>query len=144
MIVAVAIGIAKMMSSFRKELETKPPNVPAPLLNAIQVYPETLQMTVQGFGTVKPRMEVQVVPQVSGKVIQCHPQLVNGGFFRAEEPLVVIEQTDYTLAVESADAAVAQARRMWRIRNGKSCIPIKSRTRYWFFANPRYAMHKHS
>ena len=56
MIVAVAIGIAKMMSSFRKELETKPPNVPAPLLNAIQVYPETLQMTVQGFGTVKPRM----------------------------------------------------------------------------------------
>jgi multidrug resistance efflux pump len=78
-------------------------------MNAIQVYPETLQMTVQGFGTVKPRMEVQVVPQVSGKVIQCHPQLVNGGFFRAEEPLVVIEQTDYTLAVESADAAVAQA-----------------------------------
>ena len=108
-IVVVAIGIAKMMSSFRKELETKPQNVPAPLLNAMQVYPETLQMTVQGFGTVKPRMEVQVVPQVSGKVIQCHPQLVNGGFFRAEEPLVVIEQTDYTLAVESADAAVAQA-----------------------------------
>ena len=108
-IVVVAISIAKMMSSFRKAPEKKTQNVSAPLLNAIQVYPETLQMTVQGFGTVKPRMEVQVVPQVSGKVIQCHPQLVNGGFFRAEEPLVVIEQTDYTLAVESADAAVAQA-----------------------------------
>ena len=109
-IVVVAISVAKMMSSFRKAPEKKTQNVSAPLLNAIQVYPETLQMTVQGFGTVKPRMEVQVVPQVSGKVTQCHPQLVNGGFFKANEPLVVIEQSDYTLAVESADAAVAQAK----------------------------------
>ena len=108
-IVVVAIGAAKMMSSLRKAPEKKAQNVSAPLLNAIQVYPETLQMTVQGFGTVKPRMEVQVVPQVSGKVTECHRQLVNGGFFQADEPLVVIEQTDYTLAVESADAAVAQA-----------------------------------
>ena len=108
-IVAAAVGIAKMMSSLRKPPEKKEKTVSAPLLNAIQVYPESLQMTVQGFGTVKPRMEVQVVPQVSGKVMQCHPQLVNGGFFQADEPLVVIEQTDYTLAVEAAAAAVAQA-----------------------------------
>jgi RND family efflux transporter MFP subunit len=108
-IVVLAIGIAKMMSSFRKSPEKKTQNISAPLLNAIQVYPETLQMTVQGFGTVKPRMAVQVVPQVSGKVVKCHPQLCNGGFFQTDEPLVVIEQTDYTLAVESADAAVAQA-----------------------------------
>jgi len=108
-IVIVAIGAAKMMSSLRKAPEKKAQSVSAPLLNAVQVYPETLQMTVQGFGTVKPRMAVQVVPQVSGKVIQCHRQLVNGGFFKADEPLVVIEQTDYTLAVESADASVAQA-----------------------------------
>lgn len=108
-IIAVAVGIAQIMSSFRKPPERKTQQVSAPLLNAIQVYPESLQMTVQGFGTVKPKMEVQVVPQVSGKVIQCHPQLVNGGFFKANEPLIVIEQTDYILAVESAAAAVAQA-----------------------------------
>ncbi|OQY08074.1 MAG: hypothetical protein B6I25_00225 [Planctomycetales bacterium 4572_13] len=108
-IVVAAIVTAKMMSLFRQPPEKKTQNVSAPLLNAIQVYPESLQMTVQGFGTVKPRMEVQVVPQVSGKVMQCHRQLVNGGFFQADEPLVVIEQTDYSLAVEAAAAAVAQA-----------------------------------
>ena len=108
-IVAVAIGAAKMMSSFRKAPEKKEQAVSAPLLNAIEVYPETLEMVVQGFGTVKPRMEVQVVPQVSGRVVRCHRRLVNGGFFKADEALVVIEQTDYTLAVESAAAAVAQA-----------------------------------
>jgi RND family efflux transporter MFP subunit len=79
------------------------------LLNAVPVSAESFQMTVQGFGTVQPRVQVQVVPQISGKVIECYPQLVNGGFFKADEPLVVIEQTDYRLAVESASAAVAQA-----------------------------------
>jgi RND family efflux transporter MFP subunit len=108
-IFVIAIGLAKMMSTLRRPPEKKPQQVSAPLLNAIQVYAESLQMTVRGFGTVKPRMEVQVVPQVSGKVIECHPQLVNGGFFNANEPLLLIEQTDYTLAVESAAAAVAQA-----------------------------------
>jgi len=108
-IIAAAIGVAKTMSLFRKPPAKKTQHVSSPLLNAIQVYPESLQMTVQGFGTVKPRMEVQVVPQVSGKVMHCHRQLVNGGFFQADEPLVVIEQTDYTLVVESAAAAVAQA-----------------------------------
>lgn len=108
-IVAVAIVAAKMMSLFRKPPEKKTQKISAPLLNAMQVFPESLQMTVQGFGTVTPRMEVQVVPQVSGKVMQCHRQLVNGGFFQADEPLVVIEQTDYSLAVKAAAAAVAQA-----------------------------------
>jgi RND family efflux transporter MFP subunit len=79
------------------------------LLNAVPVSAESFQMTVQGFGTVQPRVQVQVVPQISGKVIECHPQLVNGGFFKANEALVVIEQADYELAVESAAAAVAQA-----------------------------------
>ncbi len=41
-IVAVAIVAAKMMSLFRKPPEKKTQNVSAPLLNAIQVYPESL------------------------------------------------------------------------------------------------------
>lgn len=108
-ILGLAVIIAKVMISMKKPPEKKPQMISAPLLNAVSVKPETLQMTVIGSGTVKPRMQVQVVPQVSGKVEQCHPQLVNGGFFKANEPLVVIEQIDYTLAVESAAAAVAQA-----------------------------------
>ena len=108
-ILVMAVLIAKIMISLKKPPEKKPQVISAPLLNAIPVSAESFQMTVQGFGTVQPRVMVQVVPQVSGKVIQCHPELVNGGFFKANEPLVVIEQADYKLAVESASAAVAQA-----------------------------------
>ncbi|MHC4882067.1 MAG: efflux RND transporter periplasmic adaptor subunit [Planctomycetota bacterium] len=108
-IFVVALGIAKIMTSLRKSPEKKPQIISVPLLNAISVVPDSIRMIVQGFGTVQARMQVQVVPQVSGKVMKCHPQLVNGGFFMANEPLVVVEQADYELAVESASASVAQA-----------------------------------
>lgn len=113
LLVALVLTVGSIASfalfSFKKPPEKKPQAVLAPLLEATAVSAETIQMTVEGFGSVRPRMEVQVVPQVSGKVTQCHPQLINGGFFKANEPLVVVEQTDYKLAVESAAAAVAQA-----------------------------------
>ena len=67
-------------------------------------------MVIPGFGTVQPKVEVTVIPQVSGKIIDCHEDFVNGGFFEAGESLVVIEPNDYELAVESADAAIKQAK----------------------------------
>ena len=109
LILVLAVGIAKVMISLKKAPEKKPQVILAPLLHAMPVFAETMQMTVEGSGTVRPRMEVQVVPQVSGMVMQCHPQFINGGFFKANEPLVVVERADYELAVESASAAVAQA-----------------------------------
>lgn len=108
-ILVMAVGIAKMMASFRKSPEKKTQTILPPLLNAVSVAPDSIRMVVQGFGTVQARMQIQVVPQVSGKVIERHRQLVNGGFFAANEPLVVVERADYELAVESASAAVAQA-----------------------------------
>ena len=108
-ILLVAMGLAKKLSSLRKPPEKKAKYVSAPLLHAMEISKQTMTMNVQGNGTVAARMQVQVVPQVSGKVIQCHDQLVNGGFFKANEPLVVVEKTDYELAVQSASAQVAQA-----------------------------------
>ena len=108
-ILVMAVLIAMVMLASKKPPEKKAKVISSPLLNGVPVSAESFQMTVQGFGTVRPRVMVQVVPQISGKVIKCHPQLVNGGFFKADEPLVVIEQADYKLAVESASAAVAQA-----------------------------------
>lgn len=109
-VLGLAAGIAKGLMSLRKPPEKKERKVSIPLLNAEQVSVQTRVMTVEGFGTVGPRMEIQVVPQVSGRIVKCHPQLVNGGFFKADEALAVIEQTDYKLAVESAAAAVAQSK----------------------------------
>lgn len=94
----------------RKAPEKKAQQPVFPLLNGWIVKTENVQVVIDGFGTVQSKVEVTVIPQVSGKIIDCHEDFVNGGFFEAGEPLVVIEPNDYELAVESADAAIKQAK----------------------------------
>lgn len=108
-VLGAGFGLLILLASLRKEPPKKPKQVYAPLLNALKVKTEDIQITIPGFGTVKPKVEVTVIPQVSGRIIECHEDFVNGGFFKAGEPLVVIDPNDFELAVESAEAAVKQA-----------------------------------
>ena len=65
-------------------------------------------LTVYGNGTVRPRSEIVLSPQVGGRVEWVSPDLVSGGRFRAGEPLFRIEVADYQNAVDRAVAEVAQ------------------------------------
>jgi RND family efflux transporter MFP subunit len=107
LILAVGVIVLVLLKTLRKPPAKKESQILAPLLNAQAVYVEDVKMVVTGFGTVEPKVEVQVVPQVSGRVVSCHNDFVNGGFFKAGEPLITIDQRDYKLAVENAEAAVA-------------------------------------
>lgn len=106
-ILAVGVIVLVLLKAFRKPPAKKESQILAPLLNTQAVYAEDVQMVVFGFGTVEPKVEVQVVPQVSGRVDDRHNDFINGGFFKADEPLITIDQRDYKLAVENAEAAVA-------------------------------------
>ncbi|MEM7588659.1 MAG: HlyD family efflux transporter periplasmic adaptor subunit [Myxococcota bacterium] len=65
---------------------------------------------VQASGVVQPTRTVVLTSQVAGKVVDRHPQLVPGGFLKAEQQLVQIDPVDYELAVQQSLAAVAQAK----------------------------------
>lgn len=108
-ILVIGAGVFKTLVSLRKPPVRKERQSVAPLVNAQVVHAENMQMTVHGYGTVVPRVEVQVVPQVSGVVVACHNDFVNGGFFKAGQPLITIDPRDYELAVQETEAAVARA-----------------------------------
>ncbi len=109
-LLAVGVVAAVLLASAR----SAPPRVeresPGPLVEVIRVDRVDVPVAVDGHGEVVPKVAVDVVPQVAGKVIQVHPALVAGGFFSADDPLLVIEPRDYELAVDRAEAAVARAR----------------------------------
>ncbi len=107
-VISAGVGIFKALSSMRKPPAKKERPIVAPLVEAVRARSEDLQMIVSGFGTAQPKVTVQVVPQVSGQVIVCHPHFVDGGFFTKGEPLVTIDPRDYELVVENGEAAVAQ------------------------------------
>ena len=108
-IIAVSIFIYTKLSAAKKAPEKKSDPTPAPLVQVIKVKPKNMQMDVTGYGTVKPCKIVQVVPQVSGKIISRNKNMVDGGFFKADTALVTIEKSDYEIAVQMAQAKVAQA-----------------------------------
>lgn len=108
-ILVVGIVIFKVLASMRKDPVKKPQVVSSPLLNARKIKAQDVQVVVDGFGTVWPKVEVQIIPQVSGRVVALHENMVDGGFFEAGEALISIERSDYELAVETAKALVKQA-----------------------------------
>ena len=103
------LGVALMLTT-RPQVEARPPEISAPLVRVVAVTPRDVRFVVHAQGTVVPRTESDLVPQVSGVVTWVSPSLASGGFFEAGDALVRIERADYEAAYESARAAVARAR----------------------------------
>ena len=93
-IVFLALGVlgAALVSVTRPEAQLRPAQVSAPLVRTIRVVPEAVQYEVRANGTVMPRTQSDLVPQVSGEVVWVSPSLASGGFFEAGEPLMRIEE----------------------------------------------------
>jgi len=81
----------------------------APLVVVEQVAIQDIPVVVSGYGAVRARDIVQVVPQVSGKVVSVMDDFVSGGFFPADETLITVDSRDYELAVQRAEASVQRA-----------------------------------
>ncbi len=108
-IIILGIGVAVYFIKNKKQPERIEQNVLAPLIKVEQVRVRDIPMVVQGYGTVSPTVEVDIIPEVAGKVVFIHPELKVGGLIRGNEKILQIDPRDYELAVRQAEAAVADA-----------------------------------
>lgn len=70
---------------------------------------EDVQLKVRAQGEARPQIEIDLVPQVGGKIVYVSPNFLDGGVFRKDETLLRIETADFDVAVIRAEAGVAQA-----------------------------------
>jgi len=108
-IVIVGVLIALVFIKFKKTPKQKEPEILTPLVKVERLERRDIQMVIRGYGTVSPRVQVEIVPQVSGKVVWVNPQFKAGGFIRHGEQILKIDPRDYDLAVRQANSAVAEA-----------------------------------
>jgi membrane fusion protein, multidrug efflux system len=101
---------AYALISARSDVETEIPKAPPPLIRALPVRVESLELKVPAQGTVTPRTETDLIAQVSGQIIEVSPEFANGGFFEEGDVLLRIDPRDYDLALALANVEVAQAR----------------------------------
>ncbi len=108
-LVAAAIGAVTMIL-LKPEVETRRPDIRPPIVRVATVEIADVPLVVESQGTVSPRTQSQLVPEVSGRAIWVSPSLVSGGFFEAGETLLKIDPHDYRQFVVTAEAEVARAK----------------------------------
>jgi len=107
-IVPVAIALAVLIIMVRnqkgpqkKEVTELSRKVRTIILQPVDVVPRAI-----GYGYVEPGQVWQVVPEVSGKIVEVSPTFKKGSFVRAGEVLVRIDPTDYELTVNRMAANI--------------------------------------
>lgn len=78
-------------------------------VRVLDVEPMAVQLYVESQGTVAPRIESQLIAEVSGKVVWTGRGLEPGAYFEAGELLAKLDPRDLELGVKRARAALERA-----------------------------------
>ena len=112
-------------------METRPQAKPRPqvhnatLVSVTSVDYGPQQTVISGMGTVTAARQVELKPQVSGKIIELNRNLVPGGHFRQGETLLTIDPTDYRLTVRQLTTDVAKAESDLQLEQGNQLVAQK-------------------
>lgn len=95
----------------------------APVVEIMDVEIGAFDVTIQAQGLVKPaQKEVELRPQVGGKVIGLHAHFEPGGRIPAGEVIIQIEKIDYQLILGEAKANLARAEASVDLERGQQQI----------------------
>jgi len=109
LVIVIALGLTFVLVKSRKP--PKPLEIPylGPLVETAELVRSSRRVVVLGTGSAQSRHEVNITPQVKGRVSELSSNMVAGGMFRKGELLFAIESVDYELAIDLARASLAQA-----------------------------------
>tara|TARA_R110001592_G_scaffold363395_1_gene687530 strand:- start:43605 stop:44765 length:1161 start_codon:yes stop_codon:yes gene_type:complete len=108
-ILALGIGLALWMTLNTPETTPTPYERLTTTLRVVEVQPRAEYLTVTSQGTVAPRSQTDLIPEVSGRAVWVSPALVGGGMFERGEVLLRIDDADYRTALARSEAALKRA-----------------------------------
>ncbi|UTW44529.1 efflux RND transporter periplasmic adaptor subunit [bacterium SCSIO 12696] len=89
-------------------------------LPVVYAQPKSRYAIVTSQGTVRPKWQVDLVAEASGRVISMSDQFVSGGFFRAADELLKVEPLEYEVALARSEARLAQAQQVLSQERGQA------------------------
>lgn len=121
--VIVIITISLMMLIFNNPPESKrkkASKAPQMTVETKTITPQTYQVMVQSFGTVKPRTQSVLYAQASGKVNYVSEQFRAGGFFEQGDILIKLDDRDHQAEVKIAQASLVSAKQALQEEEARS------------------------
>lgn len=110
-VLAGFLALAALLVSLAPEPERRDPPSRVPFVQTAAVAAGVGAIPVHGAGVVRPVAEVDLAPQVGGRVVWVDPTLQSGGRVTAGQVLFRLDTADYELGVLQAEAAL-EARRV--------------------------------
>lgn len=109
LVIAAGVGSVMVLASAKEAPEKTVEEARPVSLYVDEVRSERVTVAVRTQGEVRAKTDINLVPQVTGRVVSVANAFNEGGHFEPGEVLLQIEDSDYRLAVTSAEARVAQA-----------------------------------
>ncbi|NWL15444.1 efflux RND transporter periplasmic adaptor subunit [Pseudoalteromonas sp. Scap03] len=78
-------------------------------VSVLELVPQTYQVMIDSYGTVKPRTQSLLVAQASGQIIEVSDEFREGGFFEKSDVLLKLDDRDHQAEVKSAQANLLTA-----------------------------------
>jgi len=110
LIVTACLGVAWVLLKTKPAARSFRPKKSTVNVEALVVYRQDYQVIVHTRGTVRPRTESTLIPQVSGRIVSVAPAFRAGGFFEEGDELLSIDSSDYETSLVVSEAALARAR----------------------------------
>jgi len=132
LVLAAGAGAALILVKSKKPPKTVEKPLVAPLVETTRINQKDIPITISAFGTVQPKVKVGIVPQVAGNVVYVNPAFRPGGFIKANQPIVRVDKRDYELAVEQAQAIVADAQVKLDLEQAEAGVALEQ----WKQLNP--------
>lgn len=108
-ILALFLFAAYVLNSTQTPPEEKANEAPIPIVNVIDIQPESLSLNLSSYGIVNPKYKTQLVTEVAGRIITVSNNFVAGGMVKKGDALASIEASDYEADLMQAQASLAQA-----------------------------------
>ena len=100
----VSITISYLMSTSKTEPEKNISSAKPPIVSALYLKKEDVQIPVVSQGIVSPLTETTLSAEISGEIIEISPKFVAGGIFKKGETLIKIDPKIYEVAYKQAKA----------------------------------------
>jgi RND family efflux transporter MFP subunit len=120
----IALGVigSEMLVATAPTASRKPPEKTARLVTTEPVQSGNYNVSLLGYGVVQAEQQVTLQARVSGTVQSIGPQFVPGTAFRKGDLLVQLDNTDYRIELQTAQAALAQAQSTLTSEQGNQVV----------------------
>ena len=109
-VLAVSIGVVSALSAAKPAPEKKEDTQRFISLYVDEVTSDEVTLSVEAQGEVRPKTEIDLIPQVSGRIVGISESFAEGAEFDPGETLIKIDDTNYVIARTRAEANLAAAK----------------------------------